>query len=869
MSRPLFKTESPTVTEGLLLVLLANEEASALPLEHTEVTAQVTGPVAEVKVEQTFHNPFDEPIEVTYLFPLPAEAAVTDFEMRLSERVIRSCVQEREKARRQYEESRDQGHQASLLEQERPNLFTVSVANILPGCKIIVALSYQERLPFDDGEYRFVFPMVVTPRYLPRQGVPDAQQVTAPLQPPEERSGGDIHLTLTLDAGVPIEEPRCLSHPVQVRRLKDQRVEVRLAGERVIPNKDFVLTYRPTGEAIRPAMWAHREGEEEGIFLLSVLPPGDLDLGQVQPKEMIFVFDRSGSMGGTPIGQARNALKACLRGLNREDTFHLIVFDDRVESFTSRPVPLTQQQIDRADAFIDRVEARGGTEILQALQAALQVRPDPQRLRTLVFLTDGSVGNEEKVLRALRQQLGSARVFTFGVGPAVNRYLLAKMAQLGRGAAEFLLPDQNIEEAISRFQNRVAFPLWTDLELSWSGGLVGDVYPQPIPDLFQGQPLEVVGRYHGPGPVTLRLTGQTAAGLHTVELPLDLTAAGPEHSALPRLWARARIDHLLDLERQEPQRKAELRDEIIGLAVRYALMSPYTSLVAIDEFKEGPQAGPPQPVRISLPLPEGLDYDLLTNRRIALISPALAPRSAVPSNIWFCAMMGISPSEATDSFSYKKKVAKPPAAMAPRVPHEESPASPTLDDPVGAALQWLARSQNVDGSWGRGYVRLSATAAAVIAFARQGHTPHTGRFRPQLTRAVQWLTWQAVPDPADRALVAWALAEIAQATGRSENEAMAKSARAGLPANLPGLAGAATDLAAGRTVHLAVRLPFSLASEEDLQAWVVAALKGEDSARDRVIRQQVATGNEVGQIRIGGVDPVLATAWGAVILSAS
>lgn len=878
------------VTEGLLLVLLPEAEASALPLEHTAVTAHLTGPVVEVRVEQTFGNPFDQPIEVTYLFPLPHRAAVTGFEMRLDGRIIRGCVQEREEGRRRYEEARDQGRQASLLEQERPNLFTVSVANVLPGRQIQVLLSYQEHLPFDEGAYRFVFPMVVTPRYIPHLplsppsealgeggAVPDADRITAPLQPPEERPGGDIELTLTLDAGVPIEEPCCPSHPVRVRRLDGRRVEVQLAGDRLIPNKDFVLTYRPTGRSIRPALWLHRENADTGTFLLSVLPPRDLDPSQVHPKEMIFVFDRSGSMGGTPIVQARNALKSCLRGLNPPDTFHIIIFDDQVDTFTPDPVPFTQEQVDRADAFIDRVQARGGTEILAALQAALRLPPDPERLRTLVFLTDGSVGNEEQVLRALAQGLGKARVFTFGIGPAVNRYLLDKMAQLGRGAAEFLLPDQDLEEAISRFQNRVAFPLLTDLELSWSDGQVQEVYPQPIPDLFQGQPLEVVGRYRGRGTMILGLVGQGCAGPYREEVPVDL-AAEAEHPALPRLWARARIEHLLDLERAEPQRQPEIREEIIGLAVRYSLLSPYTSFVALDEAQEGPLTGPPKPVRVSLPLPEGLDYDLLTGReapfRLAMAAPAAGISAAMPQQMGRRLFHLRSPSEAQGfaEFAALDFAGPAEAALGPAVPEaseveERVPHREALDDPAGAALRWLARTQNVDGSWGRGYIRLAATAGAVIAFARQGHTPRGGHFRPQLTRAVQWLTRQATPDPADRALVAWALAEVARATGHSEDAAAAEAARAGLPANLPGWAGAAADLAAGRPVHSPTRLPLSLASEEHLQALVVAALTGEPSARGRVLQHQVATGNEAGQIRIGGVEPVLATAWGAVILS--
>ncbi|HIE52411.1 MAG TPA: VWA domain-containing protein [Armatimonadetes bacterium] len=869
------KADVLPVTEGTLIINEA--EASALPLEHTEVEAQVTGPVASVRVTQTFGNPFEESIEVTYLFPLPHEAAVTAFEMRIGDRVIRGRVQEREEAQRIYEKARAEGRRAGLLEQERPNLFTVSVANLAPGHKIEVSLAYQEHLPFDDGEYRFVFPLVVTPRYIPREGVPDAQRVVAPLQPPEERPGGDIGLTLRLDAGVPIEEPRCLSHEIQTRRIDDQRVEVRLAKKGVIPNKDFVLTYRPAGETIRPVLWLYRESEDSGTFLLSVLPPRDLTPEETRPREMIFVLDRSGSMGGTPIVQARYALKACLRCLNPEDTFHLIIFDHEVKTFTREPVPFTQENVDRADAFIDGVEARGGTEILEALKAALGVKPDPERLRTLVFLTDGSVGNEEQVLRYLTRNLGGARVFTFGIGPAVNRYLLSKLAKLGRGAAEFLLPEQDLEEAMTRFQNRVAFPVLTDIELSWSYGVARDVYPQPVPDLFLGQPVEIVGRFHGGGRTTLRLKGQTASGPHTGELTVDFTRATREHEALPRLWARARIDHLLERERENPQEKAALRDEIIGLALTYSLMSPYTSFVAVDEVKEGEAKGAPKPVPVSLPLPEGLDYDLLvygpSPPPVLALFWAAEPQKVVHEAEILCCRVA--------AFAETQPSAVPLEAREESLEVEAEGESELKDRP-GAALRWLVRAQNVSGSWGRGEGEVATTAAAVLAFARQGHTHRRGSFRPLLARALRWLRRQTPTEPTAAALVAWALAEVARQTGREEDAEAARRVLDALPSGEPsGLADAAwrAALSAARQAGIGVvpvastpspaLLPRELHNLGDLQTLVLAALAGQSEAAHQCLAayQLGAQDPEVGAVRVGSLPLVTATAWGALVLS--
>jgi Ca-activated chloride channel family protein len=385
------------MTGGMLVPSAPN--LSPVPLKHTDVQIAVVGPIYVATLRQHFHNSHTAPLEATYVFPLPADAAVTMLEVQLPQRVIRGSVEERDQAQQRFREAADRGQGAALLEQERANLFTLSLANVQPGDDIEVLLCFHARVPYDDERYRLSFPTVVLPRYLPADhDTEDAVRVgNTPLLPEDSREGHTISLSVQLDAGK-LSELRSPSHAIDVEQGRGS-TQIRLRNEGEIPNRDFVLSYRTASAQDEAALYSYRAAGQLGTLLLTLTPRLSPPPQALMARELLFVFDRSGSMGGSSIEQARNALHACLRTLNPGDVFNIFPFDNVVEQFAPQPVAFTQENIDRADAFIERINARGGTEILGAIRAALQQPRDSERLRIIVFLTDGAVGNEEQVLR--------------------------------------------------------------------------------------------------------------------------------------------------------------------------------------------------------------------------------------------------------------------------------------------------------------------------------------------------------------------------------------------------------------------------------------------------------------------------------------
>ena len=428
MARPELFPGLP-ITEGGLIP--TDRSLPPVPLKHTNMRATIVGPVCAVEVEQQFHNIHAKPIEALYVFPLPENAAVTDLSLRLGERTITGIVQEKEAARREYEAAAQQGQGAALLEQARPNIFSVAVANIQPDERVMVTLRFHDRLDYDDGGYTFVLPTVVLPRYTPKDQQEQAPPASS-LLPETSRDGHTLAVRVEIDAGK-LDAITSPSHPIDVEQQRGGRAVATLRQADAIPNKDFVLRYRVASKEPTAAAFTYRQGGQPGTVLLTVTPQGMVAPDTVVPRELLFVFDRSGSMSGTAIVQARNALRACLRALNEGDLFNIFPFDHQVEQFQPESQPFTQASIDGADAYIAGIDARGGTEILGALKHALAQQAHPERLRVVVFLTDGGVGNEDEVLRELRRHLGAARVFAFGIGSAVNRFLLNKLAEVGRG----------------------------------------------------------------------------------------------------------------------------------------------------------------------------------------------------------------------------------------------------------------------------------------------------------------------------------------------------------------------------------------------------------------------------------------------------
>lgn len=594
-----------------------------LPLHHTEVKAAISGYIATVSVTQQFTNPYDGKIEAVYVFPLPHNAAVNEFVMAIGERRIRGIIRERQEAEQIYQEAKRQGYVASLLTQERPNIFTQSVANLEPGRTLDVHITYFHTLTYDDGWYEFVFPMVVGPRFNPPGwtngigAVPrgahgtSGQRTEVQYLKPNERSGHDIAVQVEIDAGVPIEELACRSHVIAHSNAAPGRVLVALSPNDRIPNKDFVLRYRVAGERIKANALTHRD-ERGGFFTLMLYPPKDLATLARQPLELVFVLDCSGSMHGRPLDQAKLAVDRALRQLRPDDTFQVIRFSNDASRMGDAPLPASPQNIRRGLEYLASLNSEGGTMMIEGLRAALDFPHDPARLRFVCFLTDGYIGNEVQILGEIQKRLGAARIFSFGIGSSVNRYLMEHMAKVGRGAVAYLGPNDSAATVMDAFLERISHPAMTDLRVDWGGWQVTDVYPQAMPDLFVGRPVILTGRFTGEPKSRVRITGKSGERATEFMVPIEGGHAAATHQGLPSVWARMKIADLSD--QATRARNPELADQIKQVALDYGLVSAYTAFVAVDssrrtEGKEGTT------VPVAVPVPDGVKYETTVDEK--------------------------------------------------------------------------------------------------------------------------------------------------------------------------------------------------------------------------------------------------------------
>jgi Ca-activated chloride channel family protein len=572
-----------------------------------------------VEVTQRFTNPYDKKIEAVYVFPLPNRAAVDDMTIQVGERTIQGVIKKRDEARQIYESARRAGHVAAILDQERPNIFTQSVTNILPGNEIEVTIRYFEALPYQSNAYEFSFPMVVGPRFIPghptssgnrgwapnTSDVPDASRITPPILQPGTRSGHDISLKVTLDAGTELRDLASPSHRVAIQKKGSQRALIELAPDDSIPNKDFVLRYKVDGTAPALVLLPHRD-DGDGYFLALIQPEAQPADEAITPKEMIFVVDGSGSMRGFPMEKVKEAMRHALRNLNPRDTFQIVRFSNGAETFAPYPVPATRENIQQGLGYVEALSGHGDTIMLEGVKTALSYHDDPERLRIISFMTDGYIGNENQILVYLEENLGRARLFSFGVGSSVNRFLLDKMAEFGRGAVEYVLLQDDAEAPVHRFYERIRNPYLTDIEIDWGGLAATDVYPERIPDLFLGQPVVLHGRYSAPGKGTITLKARLGGRPYHQKLIVDLPERREDGEAIGSLWARARIEDLSNRQIVDPD--PGIVHEITDVALAHRLVSAYTSFVAVEEQLV---TGSDEPVLVEVPveMPEGVSYE--------------------------------------------------------------------------------------------------------------------------------------------------------------------------------------------------------------------------------------------------------------------
>jgi Ca-activated chloride channel family protein len=603
---------------GAMLAKLPEEERQIpLPLKHTDVKGQISGYIATVDVTQQFHNPYDEKIEAVYVFPLPQNAAINEFIMTIGERRIRGIIRERKEAEEIYRQAKSQGHVASLLTQERPNIFTQKVANIEPGKEIDVNIKYFNTLAYVDGWYEFVFPMVVGPRFNPpgctdgigavargKTGI-SGQKTEVQYLKPGERSGHDISLAVDIDAGVAIEEVACTSHVITKTATAPEKLTVKLGSLDSIPNKDFVLRYKVAGKTVKSALVTHRD-KRGGFFTLMLYPPDNLSYLKRAPMEMIFVLDCSGSMSGKPIAKAKQAIIRALKKLQPYDTFQIIRFSNNASQLGPNPLSATPENIRKGLEYVESLRGSGGTMMIEGIKAALDFAHDPQRFRLVSFMTDGYIGNEVEILAAIHQRLGASRIFSFGVGTSVNRYLLDRMAKLGKGAVAYIGLDDSAGEIVDKFYDRISHPALTDVEIDWGDMQVTDMYPGRIPDLFVGRPVTLTGRFKGSGSTTIHVKGNVGDMTQDIAIAADLGNSAATHSGIACVWARKKIETLGTQVTYDTN--PDLPGEIKQVALEYGLMSAYTAFIAVDSSRKT-TGDHGVTVNVPIPVPDGVRYE--------------------------------------------------------------------------------------------------------------------------------------------------------------------------------------------------------------------------------------------------------------------
>ena len=588
-------------------------QAVQLPLVRSQITAHVRGDVATVAVVQTFSNPADAPMHARYVFPLPPDAAVFAMRLVTADQVIEGEIREREEARKTFEAAKAEGKQAALLAQERPNVFTQQIANLMPGGEVEVELRYAHPVPKRDGVYQLHVPLVVGPRYLrtpqpattvgaplpaeetnvaPAEtpegcsvGPPDVWTLpaTPPVLPPEAVDADQVSLEVHLAAGVPIRWVDSPSHALDVHDAGPAARVVRLADGATVGDRDFVLRYALAGEkaAVGSTAWA-REGR--GVVSLHVEPPKVVDPGDATPRELVFVLDGSGSMSGAPMEASKRFMRQALRTLRPDDHFRVIRFSDDASGLAPGPLRATEANIGRGLAFVEGLRGQGGTEMTAGIRAALEPKSLPGALRIVVFLTDGYIGDDVQIVRLIQTLRGEARLFSFGVGNAVNRYLLEEMARAGRGVARILTLDDDIEDAADRLAERLRAPYLTEVRIDWGAAPIEDPTPRLLPDLFAGERLRVLARYRKPGDYRVIVHGRVRG--RAVELPLDVALPTEAHEAeaLDVLWARGQIeDRMVDY--LNPAADGAMRDalraDVTRLGLEHRLVTQWTSFVAV------------------------------------------------------------------------------------------------------------------------------------------------------------------------------------------------------------------------------------------------------------------------------------------------
>lgn len=599
------------------------ERTVTFPTLRTDVKADLQGDLAKVVVTQTFLNPANVPLNATYLFPLNKDAAVYRMKMEVADEVIWAVIRKKEEARAEFEAAKREGKAAALLEQHRPNMFTQEIANLMPGQPVKITLEYTQAVPRVRGAYELVVPLVVGPRYRPAHhrdqrrvamlpgGVAD-DPITPPAPVPARPQFGAwqlgpvpkypevsgltipptvaqdrVSIEVALSSGLPIAEAGSTTHALESSGGERSRT-FKLARGRTIDNKDFVLRYRLAGAAPQAGLLAHRDARG-GFFSLMIEPPAVPKADAIAPREIVFILDTSGSMSGAPIAASKTFMRHALKGLRPGDHFRIISFSNSASEFAAQPVKASPRNVAAGLAYVNGLSANGGTEMMSGLRLAYGAAASPHTLRLIVFLSDGYVSNDPEVLRQVASNVGAGRMYTFGVGTSVNRYLIAEMARLGRGRYRIIDPTQKGDDAAIAFADTIATPVLTDISIDWGDLKPTGVTPDRIPDLFDGGAIRVQGRFENGGNHVIKIKGKVNGreAMMPLQISLPATKSAEARAAIPVLWARSRVaDHMRELMAPASRRPSGMTDDILKaritkLGLDFSLVTQWTSFVAV------------------------------------------------------------------------------------------------------------------------------------------------------------------------------------------------------------------------------------------------------------------------------------------------
>jgi len=612
------------------------------PTLKTDIDVDIQGDLASVTVQQTFANPLNTPLNVTYLFPLNKDAAVYKMVMEVGNEVVQAQIKKKEAAQATFEQAKREGKSAALLKQHRPNMFTQDIANLMPELPIKVTLHYVQTLPKVDGAYEVVIPLIVGPRFQPpHAGIApklddnEPQQTTQfgqwelealPTYPPvkglnipktidAERVAIQIHL----NGGMPIQQVYSRTHQLDINKTDDNQRTIQLAKGRVIDNRDFVLHYSLAAQSNQAGLLAYY-GEQQGFFSLLIEPPAIPKNDQITAREMVFVLDCSGSMSGLPMEASKAFMREALQNLRPTDTFRIIRFSESATEFSRTPLAATPQNIQDGIRYTNNLHGSGGTMMTEGIKQALQVPVPQDSVRLVTFLTDGYLGNEHEVLKLIKRLLGSARLFALGVGAGLNRFLLAEMGRVGRGFTRYMDPTEDVQAVAKELAQRLQSPVLTDIKIDWGELQPTQVMPQTVHDLFAGQSVRIQGRYAKPGHYVIKVKGNVQGRAATLPLTINLPAQSEQGEAIALIWARSAIKDKMRLfnspnKMRRMRRRVsisnndsnnELKQQVTQLGLDFSLVTQWTAFVAVSKQKYNPNAAQTLTQAVPLPMVKGV-----------------------------------------------------------------------------------------------------------------------------------------------------------------------------------------------------------------------------------------------------------------------